>query len=169
MSTCLPAYPIYPDDYDGPIPLLSRPPPPSSLLRDGKLLVYTGRESCSLTRNRWFFAVPAGDPEPWARVKLGSLLKMGLFLMGGALLCLQLWFWTTGVHDRPPSSSADAPSCHQYGFIFAPVRLDSAVLITFNIGVHFIMLVVGTWVFACWVGLFDECRWYRHRKKEKWR
>lgn len=102
---------------------------------------------------------------------------MGLFLMGGALLCLQLWFWTTGVHNRPPSSlsssssssSAESPSCHQYGFIFAPVRLDSAVLITFNIGVHFIMLVVGTWVFACWVGLFDECRWYRHRKKEKWR
>lgn len=136
--------------------------------------MFVDQKSVLLRVLRFFFR--AGDPEPWNRVKLGPLLKMGLFLMGGALLCVQLWLWTTGVHARPPSSSpstsADPPSsssCHQYGFLFAPVRLDSAVLITFNIAVHLVMLAIGTWVFACWVGLFDECRWYRHRKKEKWR
>lgn len=107
-----------------------------------------------------------GDPELWPRVKLGWLFKAGLFLMSGPLLCLQLWFWTTGVHHRPPSSSS---SCPQYGFIFAQVRLDNVIFIAFNITLHFVMLLVGTWVFACWVGLFDGCRWYRKRKREKWR
>lgn len=117
-----------------------------------------------------FFSVDKnnlGDPEPWDRIRLSSLFKMGLFLMYGVLLCVQLWFWSTGVHHHP--SSASASSCPQYGFIFAQVRLDNAVLITFNIGTHFAMLVVGTWMFACWVGLFDASRWYRRRKKEKWR
>lgn len=81
------------------------------------------------------------------------------------------------MHYRPSTTSSESssgeeessPTCKQYGFLFAPVRLDDAVLITFNIALHLIMLVVGTWVFACWIGLLDECRWYRKRKKERWR
>lgn len=78
------------------------------------------------------------------------------------------------MHHRPSDASTDdtsssSSSCKQYGFIFAQVQIDNAVLITFNIVLHFVMLLVGTWVFACWVGLFDGCHWYRRRKKERWR
>ncbi|KAJ4396572.1 hypothetical protein N0V93_000792 [Gnomoniopsis smithogilvyi] len=31
------------------------------------------------------------------------------------------------------------------------------------------MLTVGTCLFCDWIGMFDECRWWRRRKKRRWR
>lgn len=114
---------------------------------------------------------PCWDPERWPRVKMRWLFKVSMMLMSGALLGLQLWFWCTGVHVRPAvnvDSRRPHASCVQYGFLFGQFPLDGPGLIATNIVAHLAILLVGTWTFAIYIGVFDECGW-RRRRKRRWR
>lgn len=110
-----------------------------------------------------------GDTEKWKRVKIGWLFKTGMYLLFGTLLGFQIWFWTTGVHDRPATDSDVDESCQQYGFLFSKVQIDNPGFITFNLAISLIMLAVGSWLFFDWIGMFDECKWHRRKKKRRWR
>lgn len=109
---------------------------------------------------------PWWDTERWRRVRMGWLYKAGTRLMFGALLSLQVWFWCAGVYVRPAGTDM---SCQQYGFLFGQVQLDSPGVTAVNIIIHLAMLLVGTVKFAEWIGVFEECRWYRRRKRRRWR
>lgn len=109
---------------------------------------------------------PWWDPERWSRVRMGWLFKTGLVLMFGTLVGVQIWFWCTGVHVRPTGSDT---SCRQYAFLFGQVPIDSSAVTAVNIILYIAMLVVGTWKFSAWIGIFDDCRWYRRRKRRRWR
>lgn len=109
---------------------------------------------------------PWWDTERWNRIRMGWLFRTGMALMFGTLLGIQIWFWCTGVHIRPPGTDS---SCQQYGFLFGQIRLDSPAFTAINIILHIVMLVTGIWLFCDWIGMFDECRWWRRRKKRRWR
>lgn len=109
---------------------------------------------------------PWWDPERWNKMKVGWLFKTAMAVMSGILLGFQIWFWGTGVYTRP---SGTDKSCQQYGFLFGQIPLDSSALTVINIIIHIVMLTMGTWLFCEWIGMFDECRWWRRRKKRKWR
>lgn len=109
---------------------------------------------------------PWWDTERWSRMRMGWLFKSGMGLMLGALLGLQIWFWCTGVYERPTGTDT---SCQQYGFLFGQVQLDSPAITAVNIILSLAILLVGTWKFSEWIGVFEECRWYRRRKRRRWR
>ncbi|KAK7739160.1 hypothetical protein SLS53_005796 [Cytospora paraplurivora] len=130
------------------------------------LLLVCGALYFSLPLYIWRLATccrPWWDPERWPRVRTGWLFRVSMMFMTGALLGLQLWFWCTGVHHGPATSV----DCVQYGFLFGRLPLDNPGLIAANITVHLAMLLVGTWIFAGHVGVFDECGW-RRRRKRRW-
>lgn len=109
---------------------------------------------------------PWWDTERWRRARTGWLLRACTGLMFGALLGLQIWFWCAGVYARPADTDM---GCQQYGFLFGQVRLDSSGMTAVNIIIHLAMLLVGALKFATWIGVFEECRWYRRRKRRRWR
>lgn len=109
---------------------------------------------------------PWWDTERWRRARMGWLFKTATGLMFGALLGLQIWFWCAGVYVRPAGTDME---CRQYGFLFGQVRLDSPGMTAVNIIIHLAILVVGTLRFAVWIGAFEECRWYRRRKRRRFR
>ncbi|ROW00738.1 hypothetical protein VMCG_06469 [Cytospora schulzeri] len=104
---------------------------------------------------------PWWDPDRWPRVRVRWLLKVSMMFMSGALVGLQLWFWCTGVHNRPVMGVDDSrgpdADCVQYGFLFGRFLLDNPGLIATNIIVHLAILLIGTWNFASYIGIFDDC------------
>lgn len=106
------------------------------------------------------------DTERWNRIRMGWLFRTGMALMFGTLLGMQIWFWCTGVYVRPPRTDN---SCEQYGFFFGQMLLNSPALTAINIIIHTAMLVVGTWMFCEGIGMFNDCRWWRRRKRRRWR
>lgn len=113
---------------------------------------------------------PWWNPQLWRRVRAGWLMRTALTLMLGALLGLQIWFWCTGVYIRPTGPGADADAgCDQYGFLFGQVRLDDPGVTAINIIIYLAMLLVGIVKASEWIGVFEECRWYRRRKRRRWR
>lgn len=112
---------------------------------------------------------PWWDADRWGPMpQRGWLFRTGTALLAAALLGLQVWFWTAGVYDRP-AGTADGSDCVQYGFLLGQVRLNSASVIAVGIIISLVMLLVGVWNVADWVGVFEECRWYRRRKRRRWR
>lgn len=109
---------------------------------------------------------PWWDPERWTRMKLSWLFRTATTIMFGILLGLQIWFWCSGVYIRPPGTDT---SCQQYGFLLGQLQLDGSALTAINIIIHIAMLTLSVWLFCDWIGMFDECRWWRRRKKRKWR
>lgn len=109
---------------------------------------------------------PWWDMERWNRTRPGWMFQAGTLLMFGSLLGFQVWFWCAGVYQRPAGTDTE---CAQYGFLFGQVQLDSPGLTAVNIVIHLAILIVGTWKLGVWVGAFDECRWYRRRKRRRWR
>lgn len=112
---------------------------------------------------------PWWDTGRWSPMpQRGWLFRAGTGLLAAALLGLQVWFWAAGVYDRP-AGTADGSDCVQYGFLFGQVRLNDASVIAVGIIISLIMLLVGAWNVADWAGVFEECRWYRRRKRRRWR
>lgn len=109
---------------------------------------------------------PWWDTERWNRIKIGWLFRTAMFLMFGTLLGFQIWFWCTGIYIRPPGTDA---SCQQYAFLFGQMPLDSPAITAINIIMHIAILTWGIWLFCDWIGIFDDWRWRRRRKKRKWR
>lgn len=109
---------------------------------------------------------PWWDAERWNRTRMGCIFRAGTGLMFGILLGLQIWFWSAGVYQSPTGTETQ---CKQYGFLFGQVRLDNHGVTAVNIVIHLVVLLVGTWKLGAWVGAFDECQWYRRRKRRRWR
>lgn len=114
---------------------------------------------------------PWWDPERWTRIKTGWLFRAMTYSMYGALLSLHIWFWCRGVHNgRKTDQSLNADmECEQFGFLFAPVRLDAPGLVTLNVIFHLTILLVGTGVFANRIGIFEGCSWDRSQERRRWR
>lgn len=114
---------------------------------------------------------PWWDPERWPRVRTGWLFRVLTHSMYGALLSLHIWFWCKGVRERrqvDPKMGTDT-ECRQYGFLFAQVRLDDRGLVTFNTIMHFTILLVGAWISASRIGIFEGCYWDQSHKRRRWR
>ncbi|CAN8106198.1 unnamed protein product [Discula destructiva] len=108
---------------------------------------------------------PWWDTERWNRMRMGWLFRACMALLFGTLLGIQIWFWCTGVYVRPTVADTN---CQQYGFFFGQMVLDGPALTAINIILHIAMLLMGIWLFCVWIGMFDDCRWWRRRKKQRW-
>lgn len=114
---------------------------------------------------------PWWDPDRWTRIKMGWLFRVLTYSMYGALLSLHIWFWCAGVHDRRnvETDLSSGTKCEQFGFLFSQVRLDGPGMVAINIIIHFIFLLVGTWISASHMGMCEECFWSRSQKWRTWR
>ncbi|KAF3760552.1 hypothetical protein M406DRAFT_222866, partial [Cryphonectria parasitica EP155] len=68
---------------------------------------------------------PWWDTERWNKLRMGWLFKTGMALLLGTLLGVEIWFWCTGVYEKPAGMD-DAGGCRQYAFLFGQVPLDSS-------------------------------------------
>lgn len=109
---------------------------------------------------------PWWDPERWNRIKMGWLFRTAIALISCTVLGLQIWFWCTGVYQRPPGTDE---ICQQIGFLFGQMPLNGPAITAINVMIHIAMLTVGTWLFCDWIGMCDECRWRRKRRRRRWR
>lgn len=114
---------------------------------------------------------PWWDPERWTRIKTGWLFRATTYSMHGALLILHIWFWCRGVHNRHKTDQTlnTDMKCEQFGFLFAPVRLDDTGLVTLNVIIHTTILLIGTGVFANRIGILEVCSWGRSQERRRWR
>lgn len=104
------------------------------------------------------------DPERWTRTRLGWFFRTAMALMFGVILGFQIWFWCSDVYIRPPGTDTD---CQQYGFFLGQLLLNSSALTALNIIIHIAMIIVGIWLFCDWIGMFDDCRCGRKKKRRK--
>lgn len=106
------------------------------------------------------------DPERWTRTRLGWFFRTAMALMFGVILGFQIWFWCSGVYIRPSGTDT---GCQEYGFFLGQLLLNGSALTALNIIIHIAMIIVGIWLFCAWIGMFDDCRCGRKKKKRKWR